>query len=58
METNVTCIEIVKNWLNDLKFNHINYIIIVIKIMIIKNINISKGVINGAIVVICNFYFQ
>ncbi len=36
-------------WLNDKYFNHINKIVISALIMFIKNVNISKGTINGAI---------
>jgi hypothetical protein len=48
MKTNATCIENVQNSLNDPKFDHIKYISIGAKVMITKNINIYKGVINGA----------
>jgi hypothetical protein len=58
VETNVIGIEIVRNWLNDLKFNHINYIAIGAKVMITKNINISKGAINGTIAIVTIFTFN
>ncbi len=48
----------VRNWLNDLKFNHINYIAIGTKVMITKNINISKGAMNGTIVIVSIFTFN
>ncbi len=47
-----------KKKLNDPKFDYINYIVIGTKVMIIENINISKGAINGAIVIVTTFIFN
>jgi hypothetical protein len=44
--------------LNNPKFDHINYIAIGTKVMITKNINISKGAINGTIVIVTTFTFN
>jgi len=40
METNAMGVEHVENWLHDSKFDHIRYVAIGARIMIIKNINI------------------
>jgi hypothetical protein len=58
METNATRTENEKNWLNDPKFDHIKYIAIRAKVMITKNINNSKGAINGAIVIMTFLTFN
>jgi intracellular sulfur oxidation DsrE/DsrF family protein len=58
MKTNATSIENVQNWLNDLKFEHIKYIAIGAKVMITEVINISKGAINGRIVIITSLTFD
>jgi len=44
METNVMGVEHVENWLHDSKFDHIKYVAIGARIMITKNISISKGI--------------
>jgi len=48
METNALDIENVKTWLHDPKFNHIKYVVMGTIVMLIENINISKGALNGA----------
>ncbi len=58
MDTNVTCVENVKNWLNDSKCNHFKYVVIGAKLMITKIFNILKGAINGAIASVTFFIFD
>jgi hypothetical protein len=58
VKTNATGIENAQNWLNDPKFDHIKYIFIGAKVMIKKNINISKGAINVAIVIVTSLNFD
>jgi hypothetical protein len=41
----------VRNWLNDSKFNHLKCVVIRKKMMITRNINISKGVINHELLI-------
>jgi hypothetical protein len=41
----------------DSRFNHLKYIVIATKVMITRNINICKGAINGAIVIVTFFIF-
>jgi hypothetical protein len=45
-------------WLNDKYFNHINKIVIGALIMFIKNINISKGTVIGAIIIITSIIYD
>jgi len=52
METNVFGIQNVYYWLNDSKFNCIKHITIRTIVMLTKNTNISKGDVNGAIIII------
>jgi len=47
-DTNATCVEHVVSQLHDLNFNHIRDVAIGTLIMFKKNVNISKGAINGA----------
>jgi len=49
METTTIGIRNAQTWLHDSKFNHIKYVAIKTLVMLIENINISKGVVNGAI---------
>ncbi len=58
METNAMGVEHVKNWLHDSKFDHIKYVTIGARIMIIKNINISKGALNGAFATVTSIIFH
>ncbi len=58
METNALDIENVKTWLHDPKFNHIKYVAIGTTIMLIENINISKGGVNGTISMITSIGFN
>ncbi len=58
METNAMNIENVQTWLHDLKFNQIKYVAIRTLVMLTKNINISKGVVNGTIVIITSLKFN
>jgi len=58
METNVLGIQNVHSWLNDSKFNHIKHIIIRAILMLTENTNISKGAVNGAIVIITSIEFD
>jgi hypothetical protein len=58
MEINAMNIENVQTWLHDPKFNHIKYVAIQAVIMLTKNINISKGVVNGTIAIITSLEFN
>jgi hypothetical protein len=58
METNALGIQNVNSWLNDSKFDHIKYIAIGAIAMLIENINISKGDVNGAIAIITSVEFD
>jgi hypothetical protein len=58
METNVMGVEHVENWLHDFKLGHIKYVVIGVRVMIIENINISKGVVNGALVIVTSITFN
>ncbi len=58
MEINAMNIENVQTWLHDPKFNHIKYVVIQVVIMLTKNINISKGVVNGTIAIITSLEFK
>jgi hypothetical protein len=42
----------VENWLCDSKFDHIKYVSIGARVMITKNINISKGTMNGTLLIV------
>jgi len=58
METNVMGVEHVENWLHDLKLDCIKYVVISVRIMIAKNINISKGVVNGTFIIVTSITFN
>ncbi len=58
METNAMGVEHVKNWLHDSKFDHIRYLAIGARIMITKNINVSKGAMNGAFAIVTSITFN
>ncbi len=58
METNVMGVEHVENWLHDSKFDHIRYVAIGARVMITKNINISKGVVNGTFTIVTSITFN
>jgi ATP-dependent DNA helicase PIF1 len=58
METNVMGVEHVKNWLHDFKLGRNKYVVIGVRVMITKNINISKGVVNGALVIVTSITFN
>jgi hypothetical protein len=58
METTTIGIGNAQTWLHDPKFNHIKYVAIKTLVMLIENINISKGVVNGAIVIITSLDFN
>jgi hypothetical protein len=58
METNALGIQNVNSWLNDSKFDHIKYIPIGAIAMLTKNINISKGALNGAVAIITSIEFD
>jgi hypothetical protein len=58
METNVLRIQNVHSWLNASKFNHIKHITIKAIVMVTKNTNISKGIVNGAIIIIRSIEFD
>jgi hypothetical protein len=58
METNAMGVEHVENWLYDSKFDHIRYVANGARIMIIKNINISKGTVNGAFAIVTSIIFN
>jgi len=58
METNVMDVEHVENWLHDFKFYGIKYVVIGVRVMIVENINISKGVVNGTFVIITSITFN
>jgi hypothetical protein len=58
METNAMNIENVQTWLHDPKFNHIKYVAIQTLVMLTKNTNISKGVVNGTIAIITSLKFN
>jgi len=58
METNVIGIGDAQTWLHDPKFNHIKYITIKTLVMFIENINFSKGIVNGVIVIITSLGFN
>jgi len=58
METNVMGVEHVENWLHDSKFDHIKYVAIGASVMITKNINISKGVVNGTFAIVTSITFN
>jgi ATP-dependent exoDNAse (exonuclease V) alpha subunit len=51
-------IENVKTRLHDPNFNHIKYVTIGVIVMLTKNINISKGVVNGTIAMITSIGFD
>jgi ATP-dependent exoDNAse (exonuclease V) alpha subunit len=55
IEINVMFVE---NWLHDSKFDHIKYVTIGARIMIIENINTSKGALNGAFVIVTFIIFN
>ncbi len=57
-ETNVLGIPNVHSWLNDSIFNNIKHIAIKEIIMLTKKTNISKGVVNGAIIIIRSIEFD
>jgi hypothetical protein len=58
MKTNTLDIENVKTRLHDPKSNHIKYVTIGAIVMLAKNINISKGVVNGTIATITSVGFN
>jgi hypothetical protein len=58
IETNAIGIENAQTWLHYPNFNHIKYIAIKTLVMLIENIKISKGVVNGAIVIITSLDFN
>jgi hypothetical protein len=58
MDTNATNIEHIQPWLNNKSFNHIHTIAVGALVMFKKNINIQKGVVNGAIATITFITFD
>jgi hypothetical protein len=58
MESNAMGLEHVENWLHDSKFDHIKYVAIGARIMIIEKINTSKGALNGAFVIVTSIVFN
>jgi ATP-dependent DNA helicase PIF1 len=58
MEINALGIQNVNSWLNDSNFDHIKYIAIGAIVMLTKNINISKAIVNGAIAIITSIEFD
>jgi hypothetical protein len=58
MEANALGIQNMNSWLNDSNFNHIKYMAIGAIVMLTKNINISKGAVNGAIAPITSIEFD
>jgi len=58
METNVMGVEHVENWLHDFKLDCIKYVVIGVRVMISKNINISKGVVNGTFIIVTSITFN
>jgi len=58
MKINAMDVEHVENWLHDSKFDHIINVAIGTRIMIIENINISKGVMNGTFATITTIIFN
>jgi len=58
METNVMGVEHVENWLHDFKLDCIKYVVIGVRVMIAKYINISKGVVNGTFIIVTSITFN
>jgi len=50
-------LQVLKIFKIDSKLYHLKYVVIATKVMIIKNINICKGTINGAIAVVTSLIF-
>ncbi len=57
IDTNATNIKHVEPWLNDKSINHINKIVICALVMFTENVNIPKGVVNGATTTISHLSF-
>jgi hypothetical protein len=57
IHTNVTNVKQIEPWLNDKSFNHINKIVISALVMFTENVNILKGVVNGATPIISHLSF-
>jgi hypothetical protein len=58
MDTNATNIEHIQPWLNNKSFNHIHTIVVGALVMLTNNINIQKGVVNGATTTITSIIFD
>ncbi len=58
MDTNATNIEHIQPWLNNKTFNHMQTIVVGALVMFRNNINIQKGVVNGAIATMTSIIFD